>query len=430
MEVCKELINLAKEFNKENATLYIVGGYVRDYLMGLNGSDIDITSSLDQDKVVQICNRLKIKTHNINKTLGTIQMTCKDNTFEYTRFRKESYSIAGKHTPDKVEFVDDIAIDTLRRDYTINSIYYDILKEEFIDLSGGREDIEKILLRTTNKPTVTLKDDALRILRGVRLSSTFDLNFEKNTLKALKTYTPLLKNISKERILREISLSVVADLKYGKENSNFLTLCNTLYLPKYIFNSTLSNIKKFNKSDMEKFYALSKDSRLIAFYILILKNYFNSYQSDNHLAFAVTTLLGTSGIRESNQNIVVTEKIYRIYQNLEYSKDVINATVNYLTLSNAEREIVDTYLGKKAKTQLSDNISAIKDNNLPLNVHQLDICAEDLIDIGIDKKFISKILSTLYNQVLNMRVKNSKGDLKSLARELNETFTKIAKEIL
>lgn len=429
MEVCKELISLAKEFNKENAPLYIVGGYVRDSILGVKCGDIDITSYLGQEKVLEICNRLKLKTHNINKNLGTIQITHGDKQFEYTQFRKESYSVAGVHTPDSVEFVEDIEVDTLRRDYTINSIYYNILSQEYVDLAHGREDISSHIIRTTNNPEITLKDDALRILRGVRLSSTLNFDFEKNTFKALKTFTPLLKNISKERILKELSLSVVADLKYNLPNFNFLKLCNSLNLPKYIFNSTLDRIKNFNSLNMENFYSLGKDSRLIAFYILILKNYFNSYQSDNHLAFAVTTLLGTSGIKESNQNIVVTEKIYRIYQNLEYGKDTTNATVNYLTLSNAERDIIDAYLGKKAKTQLSDNISIVKANNLPLSVHQLDICAQDLIDAGIERKYISKILSTLYNQVLNMQLKNSKEDLLKLARELNETFTKIAKEI-
>lgn len=430
MEVCKELVNLAKEFKKNNATLYIVGGYVRDHLIGLESEDIDIASSLSEEDVLRICTKLKILTHNINKSLGTIQMTYGSKQFEYTRFRQESYSIAGKHTPEKIEFVDDIAIDTLRRDYTINSIYYDILKDEFVDLSGGREDIDNNIIRTTNSPEITLRDDALRILRGIRLSSTFNFDIEKNTLKALKMYTPCLKHISKERILRELSLISVADLKHNRENSNFLKLCNTLELPKYIFNSTLSNIKKFNKLDMQKFYSLSKDSRLIAFYILILKKYLKTYQKENLLAFAVTTILGTSGLKESNQSIITTEKIYRIYQNLEYCKDTINATVNYLTLSTAEKDIIDAFLGKNAKVRLSDNILVVKDNNLPLNIHQLDICAEDLIEIGIERKYISKILTTLFNQVLNMCVKNKKEDLITLARDLNETFTKIAKEIL
>lgn len=428
MEVCKELIALAKEFNKAHSTLYIVGGYVRDSLLGLTSQDIDISSPLGQEEVLKICAKLKIKTHNINKTLGTIQMTYGDKVFEYTQFRKESYLVG--HTPAKIEFIEDINVDTMRRDYTVNSIYYNILTEEYVDISGGKEDIERGIIRTTNNPNITLSDDGLRILRGVRLSSTFDFDIEKNTLHALKTYAPLLKSISKERVQREISQIVVADLKYGKENFNFLKLCNLLKLPKYIFNSTLSDIKKFNKKEMEKFYSLSSDSRLVGFYILILRKHLRTYQSDNHLAFAVTTLLGPSGIKESNGNIIATEKIYRIFQNLIYGKDITNATVNYLTLSNAERSIIDAYLDSKAKTQLSDNISIVKANNLPLSVHQLDICAQDLIDIDIDRKFISKILATLYNQVLNMCVKNSKEDLLKLARELNETFTKIAKEIL
>ena len=136
-------------------------------------------------------------------------------------------------------------------------------------------------------------------------------------------------------------------------------------------------------------------------------------------------LLGINGIKESNDNIKVTEKIYRILQNLNYNRDTLNASINYLTLSSAEREVIDNLCGKKGKVRLSDNISKIKDNNLPLNIHQLDISAQDLIEIGIEQKYISKILSTLYNQVLNMSVPNIKDDLKNIAKEINETFTKI-----
>ena len=121
--------------------------------------------------------------------------------------------------------------------------------------------------------------------------------------------------------------------------------------------------------------------------------------------------------------------MYRIIQNLNFNNDILNATINYLTLSDTERELVETFIHSKAKSQLSDNISIIKDNNLPLSAHQLPITAEELIEMGIERKYISKILSTLYNQVLSMKVKNSNEDLKKLAKEINDTFISINKQI-
>ena len=87
MEVCEELVKLAKEFNKHKATLYIVGGYVRDGLMGFSNQDIDIASALNEEIVLKICNKLKIKTNNINKHLGTLQLIWNKHKFEYTSKR-------------------------------------------------------------------------------------------------------------------------------------------------------------------------------------------------------------------------------------------------------------------------------------------------------------------------------------------------------
>ena len=140
-------------------------------------------------------------------------------------------------------------------------------------------------------------------------------------------------------------------------------------------------------------------------------------------------LFGLDGMKESKTNIAITEKLYRIYQNLTYNIDTMTATINYLTLSNAEREIVDLHLPKKVKVALSDNISAIKRNNLPLSVHELPIKGEDLKEAGIEDKYVGKILSALYNQVLGMTVKNSKEDLLARAKEINETFIEIIKDI-
>jgi len=428
MEVCKELRTLSKEFNKQGHKLYVVGGYVRNSLLGLDSDDIDITSSMSVSDVEKVCKKLKLKYTSINKHLGTILISYGKFKFEYTTFRRESYSDTGIHTPDNIEFVDNINIDYLRRDFSINSIYWDIEDEKFVDPANGIRDIKQKILRTPNTPKITLADDGLRILRGVRFASTFGFKIDRRTLSALKTYTPLLKKISKERILKEITLLSVADLKHDIPNTNFLDLCNKLNLARYIFNSTLTRMKKFSRSDIDKFYSLSIKARLIGLYILIIKNYLIGYTDSNQLGYNINMLLGRDGIKESKENILIVEKLYRVYQNLTYDRDSTNASVNYLTFSDSEREVIDKILDEKAKALLSDNISFIKKNNLPISIHQLDVTAQDLIDAKIDRIYISKILSTLFNQVLNMAVSNQKEDLIKLAKEIHETFTSLNKE--
>jgi hypothetical protein len=244
-------------------------------------------------------------------------------------------------------------------------------------------------------------------------------------LLGLKTYIPLLNKISKERILKELETIVVADYKLNRKNDIFLKVCNHIGLIKYLFNSTLQRVGKFTKKEFESFYSLSKDSRLIGFYILVLKKYFIGYAQNNQIGYNINSILGINGIKESSSHISTVEKIYRVYQNLEYDIDTLNASINYLTFSDAEREIIDSFVSLKGKQNLELTIQMVKKYNLPLSVHQLDITPQDLIDLNIDNIYISKILSTLYNQVLSMAVKNSNEDLKNLALEIHKTFKNI-----
>jgi tRNA nucleotidyltransferase/poly(A) polymerase len=105
MEICKELKDLAIECNKKGYKLYIVGGYVRDSLLGLECHDIDLASNIDYEEISQICKKLKFKVVPINKTLGTLHISTPSGEFEYTHFRSESYASHGSHTPNKITFV-------------------------------------------------------------------------------------------------------------------------------------------------------------------------------------------------------------------------------------------------------------------------------------------------------------------------------------
>lgn len=429
MEIREELRELASLIKKKGHTLYIVGGFVRDSILGLKTDDIDIASSMPYEKVIEICEKNKFTAKTINKTLGTIQIIKNGLRLEYTQFRKESYSRSAMHSPDYVEFVDDIETDYRRRDLTINAIYYDILEDKFVDKCNGLNDIERGVIRTANIPAVTLRDDGLRLLRVVRFSSSLNFKVDRKTAAAVKRNRANLNYISKERIQKEISQIAVADLKYNRPNTKGLKLIVKYGLLPYIFNSRLKSIGHITRKDIKDFYTLSKDARLIGLYFLILKRYLKVFTKDQYLMFSCNMLFGLDGMKESKSNIATTEKLYRIYQNLTYNNDTMTASINYLTLSTAEREIIDLHLSKKTKTVLSVNIAVIKHNNLPLSVHELPIKGDDLIAAGIDNKYISKILSSLYNQVLSMAVKNSKDDLLARAKEINETFTNLSKEI-
>lgn len=426
MEICIELKTLAEEISKTKHSLYLVGGFVRDSIMGKTSSDIDITSSMPCEDIKKICENLGYKCTEINKHLGTLQISKNGKVFEYTRFRKESYLDPASHTPNSVEFVDDISVDSKRRDLSINAIYFDITKEEFIDPCGGIKDISNRIIKTANRPQITLRDDGLRILRVIRFSSLLGFRIERKTARALKHFGANLKKISKERVQKELSQIVIADLKYGNQNTLGLSLIQKNNLLKHIFNIRLENVK-FKKSEIKSYYTLSHDSRLMGFYFLVLKNYLGGLTNSDNLLFASNMLLGKDGLKESNSNISTLNKLYMIYQNLSFGVDHFTASINYLTLSNAEREIIDNNLDIDTKALLSANIKWIKDKKLPLSVQELPIKGGDLKEAGIEDKYIGKILSTLYNQVLAMETKNTKEDLLSKAKEINKAFLELSK---
>lgn len=427
MEISKDLRTLSNEFKKRDYSLYITGGYVRDSLLGLESNDIDLTSNAPYSVVVNICRKLKLKCVPINKNLGTLKIITNAEEYEYTQFRKESYS-KGNHTPDEVIFVDDIAIDAQRRDITINSLYYHIDDDRIIDLVHGQKDLENHIIRTTNTPSITLQDDGLRILRVIRFASLLNFQIEKNTKKYLRLYLHKLRDISKERILKELIAIMTCDTKHKLKNHIALETFNQLKIYQYIFNSAFKNIV-LKKSEIISIYSLSLLGRLMGLYMMILKKYCHTYMSQNQIKFSINLMLGKDGIKESNTNIMTLEKLYLIYQNLEHNIDIINATINYLTLSDTEKEIILAMLSSKPKYRLSDNISFIKSKNLPLGIHELNITPQDLIDNKINNNYIRKILMTLFNQVIEMKVLNNKEELLKLAIDINETFTNIAKQL-
>ena len=176
--VSENLISLAKELSKP---LYIVGGRVRDEIIGLKNDDVDICSASRTEEIESVCKKLKFKCDIINKKLGTILIRPNDNEyFEFTTFRKESYTKG--HTPSEVDFVEDIEVDASRRDFTVNSIYYNVLTKEIFDPYNGISDIQKKIIRCIETPEKVFKDDGVRILRMIRFACSLGFKIEKKTL--------------------------------------------------------------------------------------------------------------------------------------------------------------------------------------------------------------------------------------------------------
>lgn len=202
MTISKNLYNLAKIFHK-NAPLYVVGGYVRDFLLGKISNDIDICSALSYNEVEKMLDGTNYEITFINKKMGTTVIKIDGEKYEYTPFRVDNYDGTGKHEPTCVEFCATLKEDASRRDYTINSIYYDILKGEYVDYFGGITDIKNGIMRAVKEPNLTIQEDALRIFRLFRQSSTLGFSIEPQLFEAVKNNIALTENLSGERVYGE-----------------------------------------------------------------------------------------------------------------------------------------------------------------------------------------------------------------------------------
>ena len=179
---------------------YQVGGCVRDFFMERKCDDIDITTCAKPYDLEKILDENNIKYIETGLKHGTVTAVFDGDNFEITTYRTEN-----------VNFVNDIDEDLSRRDFTINAIAYNPNKNEIVDLFGGQKDIENKIIKAVGDPDKRFKEDALRIMRAIRFSSTLTFEIEENTKLALFRNKELLKNVSAERIFTELSKLLLGD---------------------------------------------------------------------------------------------------------------------------------------------------------------------------------------------------------------------------
>lgn len=178
---------------------YLVGGAVRDVIMGKEPKDTDITTSALPHETEAVFKDYPIIETGLKH--GTVTLLLDRIPIEITTFRIETGYSDGRH-PDKVDFTTDITKDLSRRDFTMNSIAFSP-KKGFVDPFGGKTDIKKGIIRCVGEPKERFAEDSLRILRALRFSSVLGFKIEEETEKAMFECKKLLSNISVERIFSE-----------------------------------------------------------------------------------------------------------------------------------------------------------------------------------------------------------------------------------
>ena len=193
----KEVLEILIELEKNQFKAYVVGGYVRDYILNRKTNDYDIATDARPDDIIKIFNNKKIL---VNKSFGNVVI----DDIEITTFRKDEYN--NSRFP-KVTYVDTISEDVKRRDFTINALYMN-KNYEIIDSLNAIEDLNNRIIRTVKDPNISFNEDPLRIIRAIRFARILNFEIEKETFIALQKYAYKLKEINKERIIKEINKGI------------------------------------------------------------------------------------------------------------------------------------------------------------------------------------------------------------------------------
>ena len=189
--------NILEIFEKNKFQIYVVGGAVRDFLMGKEVEDWDFTTDAKPEEIL----KLYPEGFYDNK-FGTVGIPVDNQTFEITTMRKEGVYKDHRH-PVEVSWTDKIEEDLARRDFTINAIAMDV-KGNLVDPFKGEDDIKNKIIKAVGDPNTRFQEDALRLIRTIRFATRFEFDIEKQTFEAIKKNANLIEEIAKERVRDEL----------------------------------------------------------------------------------------------------------------------------------------------------------------------------------------------------------------------------------
>jgi tRNA nucleotidyltransferase/poly(A) polymerase len=191
-------IYIVKKLQAFGYKAVFAGGCVRDMLLNKKPHDYDIATSAKPEEVISLFNRTK----SVGQSFGVVLVRLGGVDYEIATFRSDGEYIDGRH-PDSIKF-STMEEDAKRRDFTINSIFYDPIKNKYYDFVGGLNDIKTKTLRFVGNPNFRIKEDSLRMLRYVRFIAREGLNYNLSDLNYIKNNSELIRKISNERIREEL----------------------------------------------------------------------------------------------------------------------------------------------------------------------------------------------------------------------------------
>lgn len=382
---------------KENGyQAYVVGGAVRDFLMGKTPHDYDLTSDALPSQISDVFKDF-YQEHSGEKH-GTIRVIIDHKPIEITTFRcDEGYT--DYRRPDNVEFVKDVYIDSKRRDFSINAFYYS--EGHIYDFHEGLEDLNNKVIKTIGNPSARFHEDALRILRAIRFSAKLGYEIESRTKTALLDCKEELNLIAKERILIE--------LKEISSTSNFFKDVKE-YFP--IFKLIIPCLDKIGNS-IDDIYNF--DTKSYGDYIASLSALFSLREINNDF---MPWRLFIKMDNESINAIKTLIKLKDINFNNSFDDDYINGLIllsKPVDINVFKNYLINLYNLKRFKNDDIDSIlnkvDILSEGNTPYSLKDLEIDGNDLLKLGIEK---NQYFKEILNEVL---LRCNQGDLNNNRNE-------------
>lgn len=378
-----EFVNLIKD---NGFQAYLVGGCVRDALLGIEPLDYDVTTSALPSQIIDIFSNCKIIPTGIKH--GTVTVIYKNIPFEVTTFRTDGLYLDNRH-PDSVNFTNELKDDVSRRDFTINSICFD---DEVVDYYNGIEDLNNKIIKSVGDPLVRFEEDALRIIRALRFSVKLGFDIDSNTSNAIHKKKHLLNNVSIERINSEM-------------DKMFMYNCEIIVKKYYdIFEVIFPHLRNDDKE-----YIINNISKYVGEPILCYSLFFKSVSEKefNNLI---------KKYHYSNNNI-------RLIKLLNYAKiDIKNDVISIKKLLK-NYDSYDIILYTKYHDLFMKNYDEVvktlkKANNECHSLDMLAVNGNDLIAIGFKPgKNIKETLNYLLDLVIEEKVENDFDSLINLIKK-------------
>jgi tRNA nucleotidyltransferase (CCA-adding enzyme) len=452
------VIKTLEKLEENGFEAFLVGGCVRDLILEKEPKDWDITTNAKPEQLIKIFEDTFYENKFGTVGVKTDSLDPKLKVIEITPYRLENKYSDHRH-PDEVVFSDKIEDDLKRRDFTINSLAYNVNKGQIIDLYKGQEDIKDKIIRTVGNSNERFKEDALRMIRAVRFSAELGFTINIETFNSIVSHETLLKNISKERIRDEFDKIIMSDnpmiglvmlqklgiLKYlSKDMENMVGVSQNKEAHLYdVWEHSLRALQ--HASDK----GFSKVVRLSALFHDIGKPP-TKRVSGNKTTFFGHEVIGANVSRETLKNLKydkeTIEKVYKLVRWHMFFSDTEQITLSAVRrlVAHVGEELIwelinlricdrigtgrpkeEPYRLRKFKSMIEE---VLRD---PISVSMLKVNGNSLIDdlkINSGPK-IGMILNALLEEVLDEPLKNSYEYLIKRAEELSKMSENDLKKI-